>query len=87
MSTPTIFLTVNLETGKAVSSLKEAKKAIQELEANLFKLKLAGKDIGDKEYDLLALKIRNAKTEVQKFNQELRVTKLFRKFRKSYGRN
>ena len=77
MSTPTIFLTVNLETGKAVSSLKEAKKAIQELEANLFKLKLAGKDIGDKEYDLLALKIRNAKTEVQKFNQELRVTPSF----------
>ena len=65
----TVFLTIDLATGKAVQSLTDARKAVKELTDELFKLKLAGKGIGDKDFDAISQKIKTAKGEIENFNK------------------
>ena len=65
----TVFLTIDLETGKAVQNFDDLKKTAKELRTELNKLPSDAKG-----FDALAAKTKLANVEVASFNKEQRAT-------------
>lgn len=77
MANKSIFLTIDVETGKAVKSVSDIRKIIKEMTDDLVRLKAQGKGVGDADFDKLEAKIKSAKKELQSFQDRLKETPTF----------